>query len=696
MLKENSQRLNNAGISAGNNRDIAFAAGVVLILCFFFIPFPPLIIDLALTLSLALSVLILMVALWVQRPVDFSSFPAILLMATMLRLALNVATTRLILTNGSQGEHAAGYVISGFSTLVMGDDFMIGVVVFIILVIINFIVITKGATRIAEVGARFTLDAIPGKQMAIDADLSAGLIDEKEAQKRRKSLEEESAFYGSMDGASKFVRGDAIAGIVILAVNIIGGAAIGVFRHGMPLGDALAVFTKLSVGDGLVAQIPALIISLAAGLLVSKGGAEGTAEEAITAQLSGYPRAMLVSGLLLGALAITPGLPFAPFALVSGLLCFSGVKMMRVSTPALVLSDLTSNPTDDQRALEAKVRSSTRIPEVEIRLGVQLASTIYANHNDFTSRVAKIRKRFAERYGFVVPEIQISDSFDIGAQSYQIRIHDVALADYNVQLGSVLVVHKNGAAPDYPGEVVKDPAYGLPASWVSAVFANELRSDGLLPVDVSSVVLTHLSSVITMHLPQLLSYRSVRSLLADLEIDYRKLLDDISPAHITYTGIQAVLKLLLSEAVSIRNLPLIVEAIAEISPHTRRAEHVAAHVRSRLSQQICADLSVQGVLNVFRIGTRWDVAFQQALKRDAKGEVVEFDFDPRLLETFGKELSDALRERVESGEPFVILCMADSRQYVRMVVERLFPTVAVLSHVELSRNVKINPIGSLP
>ncbi len=302
-----------------------------------------------------------------------------------------------------------------------------------------------------------------------------------------------------------------------------------------------------------------------------------------------------------------------------------------------------------------------RIPEIEVRLGVQLASTVYANHSDFTSRVAKIRKKYAEQYGFVVPEIQISDSFDIGPQSYQIRIHDVTLAEFTVQLGSVLVVHKNGSAPDYPGETVKDPAYGLPASWVSAVFTNELRSDGFLPVDVSSVVLTHLSSVITTHLAQLLSYRSIRSLLGDLELDYRKLLDDISPTHITYTGIQAVLKLLLSERVSIRNLPLIIEAIAEISPHTRRAEHVAAHVRSRLSQQICADLSVHGTLNVFRIGTRWDLAFQQALKRDSKGEIIEFDFDPRQLEAFGKELSEALRERVEAGEPFVILCMADSR-----------------------------------
>ena len=677
---------------ANNNRDIYFAASVVLILCFFFIPFPAFIIDIALTLSLALSVLILMVALWVPKPVNFSSFPAILLVATMLRLALNVATTRLILTNGSDGEHAAGFVISGFSTLVMGSDFMIGVVVFVILITINFIVITKGATRIAEVGARFTLDAIPGKQMAIDADLSAGLIDEKDAQKRRRHLEEESAFFGSMDGASKFVRGDAIAGLLILAVNIIGGAAIGVIRHGMPFSEAINVFTTLSVGDGLVSQIPALIISLAAGLLVSKGGTRGATEEAITTQLTDYPRAMYLAALLLGFLSLLPGLPFIPFASVGCLLAFfglkaqSGVNSIQKDEPIPKINSLTSRN---------DVTIQKMMPELELRLGPQLSSVVYANHSDFVSRISKIRTKLKDRFGFLLPEINLSDSFDCPPQGYCIRIQDVTVAQYSVQVGSVLVIHKDGHQPDYPHELVKDPAYGRSASWISNVFASELRGDGFTPIDVTSVILTHLNVVIISHLAQLLSYRSVRILLNDIDTDYKALLDAVCPAHITYTGIQAVLKLLLAERVSIRNLPLIIEAIAEASSHTRRAEQVAAHIRSRLSQQICADLSSDNVLNIFRIGTRWELAFQQALKRDQKGEIVEFDFDPRQLELFGKELNDSLRERVELGESFVIVCMADARPYVRMVVERLFSSVSVLSHLEISRNVKVCSIGSL-
>ena len=310
-------------------KDVAFAVGIVLILCLFFLPVPAFAIDFGLALSIALSVLILMVALWIQKPLEFSAFPTVLLVATILRLALNISTTRLILSRGAEGPTSAGYIIGGFAHLVMGGDFVIGIIVFMILVTINFLVITKGATRIAEVGARFTLDAIPGKQMAIDADLSAGLIDEKIAQARRRELEEESAFFGSMDGASKFVRGDAIAGIIILAVNIFGGIVIGVTRHSLPLASAADTFTKLSVGDGLVTQIPALIISLAAGLLVAKGGTRGSADKAVLDQLSGYPNALFVAALLMAVLGLVPGLPFLPFALLGGLMAFVAVAIPR-------------------------------------------------------------------------------------------------------------------------------------------------------------------------------------------------------------------------------------------------------------------------------------------------------------------------------------------------------------------------------
>ncbi|MGB6117561.1 MAG: FHIPEP family type III secretion protein, partial [Mesorhizobium sp.] len=367
-----------------NGRDVFFAIGIVAILCILFLPIPAFLIDIGLAFSIALSVLILMVALWIQRPLDFSSFPTILLIATMLRLALNIATTRVILTHGSEGTNAAGYVIGGFSSLVMSGDFVIGIIVFSILLIVNFIVITKGSTRIAEVGARFTLDAIPGKQMSIDADLSAGLINEKEAQLRRRELEEESSFFGSMDGASKFVRGDAIAGLIITAVNVVGGIIIGYARHGMSLGEAADVFVKLSVGDGLVTQIPALIVSLAAGLLVSKGGTRGSADQAVIGQLSAYPRALYVAALLLTILSLLPGLPMLPFITLAGLMAVVGyVIPLRQSREAAAEAAVETRKHEAAAEEERNsVKESLRTAEIEMLIGKQLSTKLIAGQQE--------------------------------------------------------------------------------------------------------------------------------------------------------------------------------------------------------------------------------------------------------------------------------------------------------------------------
>src|SRR5271170_8069832 len=374
-------------VTAGG--DVGFALGIVLVLCLFFLPVPSLMIDFGLALSIALSVLILMVALWIQKPLEFSAFPTVLLVATVLRLALNISTTRLILAHGSQGTTSAGYIIGGFAQLVMGGDFVIGIIVFLILVTINFLVITKGATRIAEVGARFTLDAIPGKQMAIDADLSAGLIDEKVAQVRRRELEEESAFFGSMDGASKFVRGDAIAGIIILAVNIFGGIVIGVTRHGLTLSAAADIFTKLSVGDGLVSQVPALIVSLAAALLVSKGGTRGSAEQAVLNQLVKYPNALFLAALAMAVLGVVPGLPFLPFALIGGLMAFVGVAIPRRIEKDRLAEAAKTAARDERAKVEARasIKEQLKSFEIELMLSKELAATLLASHSEIASRV---------------------------------------------------------------------------------------------------------------------------------------------------------------------------------------------------------------------------------------------------------------------------------------------------------------------
>ena len=680
-----------------HSRDIGFAIGIIIILAVLFLPIPAFLIDVGLAFSIAFSVLILMVALWIQRPLDFSAFPTVLLIVTMLRLSLNIATTRLILSEGYEGVNAAGYVIGGFSRLVMSGDFVIGLIVFLILIVVNFVVITKGATRIAEVGARFTLDAIPGKQMSIDADLSAGIIDEKEAQHRRRELEEESSFFGAMDGASKFVRGDAIAGLVITAINIIGGIAIGYARHGMSLAEATDVFTKLSVGDGLVTQIPALIVSLAAGLLVSKGGTRGSADQAVFGQLGAYPRALFVAAMLLGVLGLVPGLPALPFLALAGTMASLSYVLPRQRRQ----QEEEAAEAERQRQREAaeeeqeSVKASLRTAEIELLVGKQLSTRLIASHRELAFRMNKMRKKFAAQYGFVVPEVRLADDFSIPPKSYRIRIHGAVVAEHQLRVGELMVLLGSKPLPGLPGEEVKEPAFGMRAYSVPEMFAEELKNSGYAFADNMAVLLTHLSEVIRNNLPQLLSYKDMKALIDRLDPEYRKLADEICSAHITYPGLQAVLKLLLAERVSIRNLHLILEAIAEIAPHIRRTEQIVEHVRIRMAQQICGDLAEGAVLKVLRLGSRWDLAFHQALKRDAKGEVREFDIDPRQLEEFGQEAAKVIRTHLDAGERFVLVTAPEARPYVRMIIERLFPNLPVLSHVEIARGVELNVLGSI-
>ena len=680
-----------------SSRDIGFALGIVGILSIFFLPIPSFMIDLGLAFSIALSVLILMVALWIDKPLDFSAFPTVLLVATLLRLALNIATTRLILSHGAEGETAAGYIIGGFSRLVMSGDFVIGLIVFAILLTINFVVITKGATRIAEVGARFTLDAIPGKQMAIDADLSSGLINDKEAQRRRRELEEESAFFGSMDGASKFVRGDAVAGLIILAVNVFGGIIIGVTRHGLELSRAADVFAKLSVGDGLVSQIPALIVSLGAALLVSKGGTRGSADKAVLNQLSNFPRALFVAALLLFVLALVPGLPFFPFALLGGAMLFVAYTIPRRQSAIDAATAAKVAEVEQASAQEAKnsVKEILRTAEIELCLGKQLAARLLSSRDELSTRVVKMRRKFARQYGFVVPEIKVSESLDLPSKRYEIRIHGTMVAAFDMRLGENLVITGEGRRPDIPASETREPAFGMKALWIPDAFAAEVKRQGFQSVDGLSIVLTHVSEVIRNNLAQLLSYKDMRALLDRLDPEYKRLIDDICPSQISYSGLQAVLKLLLTERVSIRNLHLILEAVAEIVPHARRSEQVVEHVRMRMAQQICGDLADAGALKVLRLGNRWDLAFHQSLKRDSKGDIAEFELDPRMVEQFGSEASTAIRERIEQGHNFVLIAAPEVRTYVRMIVERLFATLPVLSHLEIARGVEVQALGTI-
>ena len=680
------------------HQDVGLAVGVIAILTIMFLPMPSILIDAGLAISIALSVLILLVGLWINKPLEFSAFPSVLLIATLLRLSLNVATTRLILTHGAEGPYAAGHVIAGFAQFVMAGDFMIGVVVFVILLTVNFLVITKGASRIAEVGARFTLDSMPGKQMAIDADLAAGSIDEKEAVRRRRDLEEETQFFGAMDGASKFVRGDAIAGLIITAVNVFGGMIVGVSRHGMSFDQAADTFTKLAVGDGLVTQIPALIVSLAAGLLVSKGGTRGSAEEVIIGQLGNYPQALSLAGAVMALLALAPGLPLLPFSMIAGTLVYVGMTLTRKraeSDRRAVEKAAAEQGMTPEQSINQSIKEQLKTSELEVCLGKQISSALMKPNSDIGQRVAKMRRKFAKQYGFVVPEIRLTEDLAIPTKSYQIKTHGTVVSKGELRLGDVLVVVGDGPKPEVPSDETREPAFGMKAVWVPDMFSSTLKRDGFVPVDNTSVLLTHVAEVIRNNLAQLLSYKDFRLLLERLDPEYRRLLDEICPSQISYSGLQSVLKLLLAETIAIRNLHLILEAIAEIAPFSRKAEQIAEHVRVRLAPQICGDLADGGVLKVVRLGNRWEVAFHQALKRDNKGEVIEFDIDPRVIEQFGNDVRTVVRPLMDQGHQFVLVVAADTRAYVRMVTERLFSNLPVLSHLEISRGTQIQQLGAL-
>lgn len=680
------------------SQDLIFAVGILVILSLLFLPMPAWLIDIGLAFSIAVSVLVLMVSLWITKPLDFSSFPTILLVVTMLRLSLNVSTTRLILTDGNLGQDAAGGVISGFASFVMGGDFVIGVVVFVILITVNFIVITKGASRIAEVSARFTLDSIPGKQMAIDADLAAGLLDEREAQTRRLEIEEESSFFGSMDGASKFVRGDAIAGLLITAINIVGGIIIGTWRHGMDVASAMDVYTRLSVGDGLVSQIPALVVSLGSGMLVSKVGSRESADKQVFGQMFNYPKALFVSAALLTFLAVTPGLPFFPFVLLAVATASVGILLPRQKAEHERQLTEQKQMQEEREIAEQSdtVQTALHLPEIEIVLGRRLAAKLLPMRNEVGLRIGKMRKRFASQYGFVIPEIKLSDSLSNSGGSYEIKIFGTSVAMHELSIGDVMVLAgSKPLPPEIPFEESTDPAFRVKAWKVPDLFRAQLQQEGFEVIDPLSELLTHLSEVLKNNLAQLFSYRDIRRLIDQLDGEYTRLIEEICPAHLTYSGLQAVFKALLAERVSIRNVTQILEAIAEVAPYTKRSDQLVEHVRAKLGHQICGDLAEAGVLKLIRIGDEWEECFNAALVRDARGEFTEFKMSSGDLERFGVAVRSAIEENQQTSNSFAFVTAPELRKYVRMVVERLAPTIAVLSNIEISKGIEIKVLGSV-
>jgi flagellar biosynthesis protein FlhA len=674
--------------------DLGLAIAIMAILVVLILPLPTWLLDVCLAFSLSFAILILMTAVFIRKPLEFSSFPAILLITTMLRLALNLASTRLILSHGNEGTDASGYVIQAFGKLIMQGNFVIGLIVFAILIIVNFVVITKGSGRIAEVAARFSLDAMPGKQMAIDADLSAGLIDEKEAKLRRKTIEAESNFFGAMDGASKFVRGDAIAGLLIVGINVIGGIIIAVAQKGMSFTDATQTFTLLTVGDGLVSQMPALIVSTAAGLMVSKAGVEGATDKALMGQLSFYPQALGMAAAVMGVVAVLPGMPTLVFALLSG--AFGALAWYaHKRKDARLASEKAETAKTEGQPKEEPIATALALDLLRVELGYGLLPLINdVQGHRITDQIKALRRQLAQEMGFVMPAVRILDNMQLGANEYRIRVKEVDAGKGELFPGSFLIMDPKGLPIDLPGTHTAEPAFGLPATWVSGALREEASFRGFTVVDPGTVLTTHLTEVLKSHMAELLSYAETKKLLDDLPPEHKKLVEELIPSQISVTGVQRVLQTLLGERVSIRDLPAILEGIAEAVSHTKNALYITEHVRARLARQLChANLSPNGYLPLVALSPHWEQAFAQSIV--GQGEERQLAMAPSQLQQFIQAVREAFEEASQKNEVAVLLTSPQVRPFVRSIVERFRPQTVVMSQNEIHASVRLRTLGQV-
>ena len=681
-----------------NRGEVLMAVGVIGVIMLLILPVPKMLLDLLLAISLVSSVLILMTAVMMKRPLDFAIFPTVLLVSTLFRLGLNLASTRLILTHGQEGHDAAGQVINAFGQLMMGGNFIIGVIIFAIILVVNFVVITKGSTRIAEVSARFTLDSMPGKQMAIDADLSSGLITEDQAKVRRKELEQESTFFGAMDGASKFVRGDAVAGLIITFINVIGGILIGTLQHKMALTDAANTYVQLTIGDGLVTQVPAIIISIAAGFLVSKAGVEGTADKALVTQLATNPVSLGVVSGAAGLIGLIPGMPLIPFA---ALAIGSGFMAWRLGR-----NRLKPQPTEAERAaaeaaakpkedVEEPIANILTIDEVKIELGYSLLSLI----NDLegrrlTDQIRALRRSLAQEYGFVIPQVRILDNMRLPTQGYAIRIKEMESGAGEVRLGHLMAMDPSGRQVELPGEHMREPAFGLPATWIEEGLREEATFRGYTLVDPSTVLTTHLTEILKENMADLLSYGEVQKLLKELGTEEKKLVEELVPSVVTVTTLQRVLQALLREKVSIRDLPAILEGLAEAAPHSSSVTTLVEHVRARLGRQLCwQNKDGEGALPIVTLSPEWEAAFAESLI--GNGEDKQLAMAPSRLQDFIRAVRDTFERIAMTGENPVLLTGPMTRPYVRSIIERFRGQTVVMSQNEIHPKARLRTLGQV-
>ena len=664
-------------------RQLAGPVLILLILAMMVLPLPPFVLDLFFTFNIAISVIVMLVAMSVVKPLDFSVFPTVLLVTTLLRLSLNVASTRVVLLEGHTGPGAAGQVIEAFGHFLVGGNYAVGLVVFTILVVINFVVITKGAGRVAEVAARFTLDAMPGKQMAIDADLNAGLIGEDEARKRRATIAQEADFFGSMDGASKFVRGDAVAGILIMLINVVGGLFIGVLQHNLDIGTAAKTYTLLAIGDGLVAQIPALIISIAAGMVVTRVGDDEDVSQQFVSQLFSNPKLLFLTAAIIGMLGLIPGMPNFVFLLLAsalGAMAWRLEKRSQVAVPVPV----AAAPIAPRETQEASWADVTPLDVLALEVGYRLIPLVDKSQDgELLRRIRGIRKKFAQEVGFLVSPVHIRDNLELKPNAYKILLKGVEIGDGEAVPGNLLAINPGRVAGQVPGTVTKDPAFGLPAVWIDPALREQAQAYGYTVVDASTVAATHLNHLILSHAAELLGRQETQALLDHLAKEMPKLVEDVVPKVLSLGVVQKVLRNLLEEGVHLRDMRTVIETLADVAPRSQDPEVLTAQVRTALGRSIVQELYPGGAeMQVMSLDPQLERLLLQAVAGGGDSAGIE----PGLADTLVREAVAAAQRQEEVGLPTVLLVPGNLRTLLSRFLRRSISQLKVLAHAEVPEN----------
>ena len=652
---------------------------IVMMLSMMVLPLPPFVLDIFFSFNIALAIMVLLTSLYTVRPLDFMAFPTVLLVSTILRLSLNVASTRVVLTQGHTGPAAAGKVIESFGHFLIGGNYAVGIVVFIILTIINFVVVTKGAGRIAEVGARFTLDAMPGKQMAIDADLNAGLIGEQDARKRRTEVAQEAEFYGAMDGASKYVRGDAVAGIMVTVINIVGGLIVGVVQHDLSVATAAKDYTLLAIGDGLVAQIPSLVISTAAGIVVSRVASDQDIGKQLLSQLLAKPNVLWIAAGLLGSMGIIPGMPHVAFLLLAGILGGAAyLQRYRNQQSAEVVPETVAPPAD---AEEATWKDIIPVDTLGLEVGYRLIPLVDKGQGgELLKRIKGLRKKFAQEVGFLPPSVHIRDNLELKPNVYRITLKDVEIGRAEAHVGQLMAINPGMVNGTLPGIAATDPAFGLPAIWIDPNLRDQAQLLGYTVVDTSTVIATHLNHLITENAADLLGRREVQQLLDHLATDFPKLADELIPKLLSVAALQKILQNLLVEDIHIRDMRSIVDALSEAAPRTQDINELTTAVRVALGRSIVQQIfGSHQELPVLMLDTRLERLLFQAVQASGEQAAIE----PGLADTLVKQVMQAAQQQEKLGQPAVLLVPAALRWLLTRFLRRMVPQLKVLSQAEI-------------